>query len=65
LVEGLLLSEYSFDKYKSKKSKFSCEILIDINESSKTIEQLFLELEQTKTICKSVNLTRDIVNTTP
>lgn len=65
LVEGLLLGEYSFDKYKSKKNKFSCEIFIDIKESSKTIEQLVLELENTKTICKSVNLTRDIVNTTP
>ncbi len=65
LVEGLILGEYTFDKYKSKKNKFKCEVLIDIEDSIKTSEQLVLELENTKTICKSVNLTRDIVNTTP
>ncbi len=67
LVEGLLLGFYEFKKYKSKVDTKSIkfDIFIDINESKNDKEKLNNELKSTKIICSSVNMVRDIVNTTP
>ncbi len=65
LVEGLLLGSYEFNKYKSKKKEKKLDILIDIKNSSKTLQELEKSLRQAVSICSSVNLARDIVNTTP
>jgi len=65
VVEGLVLGEYSFQKYKSKIKKINLEIQIDYKNASKTTSELGKELLDVKTICNSVNMVRDIVNTTP
>ena len=65
IVEGLVLGEYIFQKYKSKTKKTNLEIKIDYKNSNKTIDTLDKELLETKIISNSVNMVRDIVNTTP
>ena len=65
LVEGILLGSYSFSKYKSKKDNKLASIFIDIRNSKKPLETLESELNKITTICKAVNLAKNIVNTTP
>lgn len=65
IVEGLILGEYTFQKYKSKTKKTNLEIQIDYKDSNKTSDELEKQLIEVKTICNSVNMVRDIVNTTP
>lgn len=66
IVEGLLLGIYSFDFYKStKKKKKKLNLFINCKDSNKEFEDLQNELVKTQIICKSVNKTRDIVNTAP
>ncbi len=61
----MILGEYSFQKYKSETRKTNFEIKIDYKNSSKTTDVLEKELLEVKTISNSVNMVRDIVNTTP
>ena len=65
LVEGFILGNYTFTKYKSDKKLDKINLFIDINNSKKDEKLLQKELSDTITICNSVNLTRNIVNTTP
>ena len=65
LVEGLLLGSYEFQKYKSKPKNSKLNILIDTKNSKKSLDELNEELKNAKTVCFSVNMVRDIVNTTP
>jgi len=65
LVEGLILGEYSFQKYKSENKKSDLKIKIDYKNSSKTSNELEKELLEVTTICNSVNMVRDIINTAP
>ncbi len=65
LIEGLLLGSYEFNKYKSKTKEKKLDIVLDIENSSKTFQELEKNLNKTIAICSSVNLTRNIVNTTP
>lgn len=65
VVEGIILGEYSFEKYKSTKKKVTFDIFLDLNNCKKTFVELEQELLEVTTICKSVNLVRDIINTTP
>ncbi len=55
IVEGFLLSQYSFDRFKSKKSENTpCKIVIDERDTS--------TLEQLKVIVQAVFKARDLVN---
>ena len=65
LVEGLLLGSYEFQKYKSEVKSIKQTIFIDIKNSKKDKKELEKEFKDVKTICSSVNMVRDIVNTTP
>lgn len=65
IVEGLLLGEYVFDKYKSKKQPKELNVFIHIKDSRLSKNELQKDLDEVISICKSVNLVRDIVNTTP
>lgn len=56
-MEGLLLNDYKFDKYKSEKDEFKVE---EINFISK--KRYDEKAEELKTIVNNVNLTRDLVN---
>ncbi len=62
-VEGAVLASYSFNKYKSKKTKeIKRELIISCN---KINTKLINILEDSMIISKSVNKVRSFVNTTP
>ncbi len=69
MVEGFILGFYSFEKYKSQKSKSHLkEIIIlleDYREFELNLESCESALEKSKIIAEAVNFTRDIVNTPP
>jgi len=65
LVEGLVLGSYKFTKYKSQQIKDSKEISIDIKDSKISKEDLEKQLKKSLDISTSVNLVREIVNTSP
>ncbi len=63
VVEGLMLGEYSFDFYKSKKEKeVEKEVSLVVDKITK---QDMLDFEEANIICNAVNTVRDFVNTTP
>ena len=66
IVEGLVLGNYEFLKYKSslniEKNK---NIVICIANVTKEKDELELQLRKALIICNSVNYTKDIVNTAP
>ncbi len=66
IIEGLYFGNYEFNKYKSEKSKKeNFDIFVSIEKSKKEISHFEEQLLKTIDICKSINFTRDIVNTTP
>lgn len=69
LMEGFSLSCYSFDKYKSKKDKFSINKIIFANEDYENKKVSLGDfkniINNVQTITEAVNLTRDIVNEIP
>ena len=65
IVEGLLLGGYRFNKYKSNDEKKSANIFIDDKNSKYKKIDLQKDLNEVIAICESVNLVRDIVNTSP
>ena len=69
LIEGFILGNYSFQKYKSEKSDTTLNTIIF---SSRTIEDeisnediLNTVLKESQMTAESVNYVRDLVNTTP
>jgi len=69
MVEGFILGDYSFDRYKSKKSKLNIEnitiSLEDYREFELNIEACAKALEKGQIAAEATNFTRDIVNTSP
>ncbi|MDD2291801.1 MAG: leucyl aminopeptidase [Aliarcobacter sp.] len=66
IIEGLYFGNYEFNKYKSEKSKKeNFDIFIFIEKSKKEKSYFEEQLLKTINICKSINFTRDIVNTAP
>jgi leucyl aminopeptidase len=66
IVEGLVLGNYEFLKYKSATNEEKIkDIEICIDSSSKTKEELEENLKKALIICNSVNFTRNIVNSSP
>jgi leucyl aminopeptidase len=62
-VQGFVLGNYKFTKYKSKKDDAKSKtIYIEIKKLNKKANEIF---EEANIIASSVNMTRDIVNTTP
>lgn len=65
IVEGLLLGEYKFVKYKSEKkenNEISLSIIVNNNNNIQQLEKI---LDESKIIAKAVNKVRDMVNTPP
>lgn len=70
IVEGALLGTYSFEKYKSKKSEYAFEALNIVQEFfeeglKEKVTDLEKEISDAQALSKSVNFTRDLVNTIP
>ncbi len=69
MVEGFMLGSYSFDTYKSKKSKNRIKLITisleEYNSESLSIEKASLQVHKAQVIADATNFTRDIVNTTP
>ncbi|HIQ27252.1 MAG TPA: leucyl aminopeptidase [Sulfurovum sp.] len=69
MVEGFILGSYSFDTYKSKKSKNRIKLITisleEYNNESLSIEKVSLQVHKGQIIADATNFTRDIVNTTP
>ena len=69
MVEGFVLGSYSFDRYKSTKSKNRIKKIFistdDYSNASIDITNASIQLHKGQIIASSTNLTRDIVNTTP
>jgi leucyl aminopeptidase len=63
VLEGLLLGNYSFNKYKSKKDKKKQKIINII--VSKLDDKAIKIFDESTSICEGVNLARDFVNTAP
>jgi len=64
LIEGFVLGNYSFDKYKSKKREEKITVYIDLKNSKKQRTVLEKEFKESLIICKNVNFVRDLNNTT-
>jgi len=69
MVEGLLLGAYSFDKYKTEKSKQELkDIVISLEEYHNfelNMQECANAIELAQITADATNFTRDIVNTTP
>jgi len=69
MIEGFVLGSYSFDQYKSKKSKKSLESIVlsseSFNEAKINSNNAKEAISNAQAIATSTNFTRDIVNTTP
>jgi leucyl aminopeptidase len=69
MTEGLLLGAYSFDRYKTEKSKQPIkEVIISLEEYHAyevELEEASYQVELGKITAEATNFTRDIVNTTP
>ena len=62
-IDGFELGNYTFEKYKSKKTESTdINIYIEVNKIDNKVQK---EFEDAVTICNSVNMVRDFVNTTP
>jgi len=62
-VEGLELGNYSFKKYKSKKDdKKEKNVYIEVSSIDKKTQK---EFEKSVSLCDSINMARDFVNTPP
>jgi len=64
LIEGLVLGNYSFKKYKTGHKETKISIYIDIKNSNKDLASLEKECDEALIICKNVNFVRDLNNTT-
>ena len=66
VVDGLSLSEYSFDKYKTEEKKDKIDIekctLVLNNELSKSVGKIQSQIKDSLIICNNVSLCRDIIN---
>jgi len=69
MVEGFELGVYSFDKYKTNKTKQPIETITisleDYNEYELDIKKCVIALNNGEITAEATNFTRDIVNTTP
>ena len=62
VAEGALIGEYSFDKYKSKKSEGKIEEFILVEKFSEKSEKLKKGAEKGKLIAKAMTFTRNLAN---
>lgn len=65
IVEAIYLSDYNFDKYKSKKAEALETTIILGNVEKKNSAKIEKALASTKNICASINVMKDFINEAP
>ena len=65
IVESINLSDYTFDKYKSKKSEATEATIILGMIDKKNTAKIEKSLASTKNICSSINVMKDFINEAP
>jgi leucyl aminopeptidase len=65
MAEAIYLSDYTFEKYKSKKSEPLSTTIILGHVERKNTAKLEKALQSTKNICDSINVIKDYVNEAP
>ncbi|NPA50579.1 MAG: leucyl aminopeptidase [Epsilonproteobacteria bacterium] len=67
-IEGAILGNYNFDKYKSQKANKIEKLYLSIEEYNGfeiNIDSILRTIQKAKIVAEAVNFTRDIVNTPP
>jgi leucyl aminopeptidase len=65
VAEAIYLSDYSFDKYKSKKPEATAVTVIFGHIEKKNVAKLEKALETTRNICGSIDVAKDLINEAP
>ena len=65
IAEAIYLSDYTFDKYKSKKSEAAEVTVIFAHVEKKNAAKIEKALASTQNICESINVIKDYVNEAP
>lgn len=65
IAEAIYMSDYTFDKYKSKKSETMEAIIILSHVEMKNSAKIEKALSSTKNICASINVMKDFINEAP
>ncbi len=65
IVESILLCDYAFDKYLSKKSSNEVKVVNLSHFDKKQISKIEKAIESSKNICSSINVIKDFVNEAP
>lgn len=66
IAEAIYLSDYNFDKYKSKKSEAVLDTTIILGRvDKKNAQKIEKALASTKNICSSINVIKDFINEVP
>lgn len=65
IAEAIYLSDYTFDKYKSKKSEAQATTIVLGHVEKKNAAKIEKALLSTKNICDSINVIKDYVNEAP
>ncbi len=65
IVEAALLTDYSFDKYKSKRPEVTEVTLVLGHVEKKNKAKFDKALESTRNICSSIDVAKDLVNEVP
>ncbi len=65
IVEAIELSNYTFDKYKSKAVKTNLNEVVILVSDKKSVKKFEQIIQSTQNVCESVNIARDLVNEAP
>lgn len=65
IAEAIYMSDYTFDKYKSKKSEAPNVTVILAHVEKKNSAKIEKALASTKNICSSINVMKDFINEAP
>jgi leucyl aminopeptidase len=65
IAESIYMSDYTFDKHKSKKSEAEESTIVLGHVEKKNTQKIEKALQSTKNICDSINVMKDFVNEAP
>lgn len=65
IAESLYMTDYTFEKYKSKKSEAPAQTAVLAHVEKKNSQKIDKVLASTKNICDSINVAKDFINEVP